>query len=270
MDDITKPITELSPQEELLEKLRQAELEREIKRETERKATEELEKAKTRHFQERAKDLEMARQSEQTAWENRPQPEILPSQKALRSQQLQKLKGELAFDPYYKTSGENVRNIDIGALEKAKEAEINQLRKTLASSTKLEPRSVEKIINPSSVSAEEAALSKLGKGLGIASGVAGGALMAKDISENKPTEAALTGLETGLGYLGKTAGRAAPFLELLRAIPTASEQQELSEIAKYKRQQEAEQQELTDLDKWKNINSTLSKKSKKERDLASE
>lgn len=165
---------------------------------------------------------------------------------------------------------EPVRDVDVQKFQKWQAREPELLKRI--ESTKLEPRYVEESLPKSSaaVAAEESALGRLGKGLGIASGVAGGALVAKDISENKPVEAALTGLETGLGYLGKTAGRAAPFLELLRATPTASEEQELSEIQKYRNQQEAAQQELAELDKWKNINSMLSKKSKKERDLASE
>lgn len=163
---------------------------------------------------------------------------------------------------------EHVRDINLKKFQEWQAREPELLKRI--EGTKLEPRYIaESPVKPSMTAADEMALSRLSKGLSVAGGLAGGALVAKDVAEGNPLEAGITGLETGLGYLGSTAGRAGLFLELLRPTLAASEEHELAEIAKYKRQQAAEQQELADLNKWGSVNDILSK-SKKGRNLATE
>lgn len=106
-------------------------------------------------------------------------------------------------EPYIIPPDERARIIDVGAL---KEAEANKL-----------------------------ALQRLGK---LAKGGAlglGALATASDVSDKNEVGAALDVAETGLGLAGGVAGRAAPFLELLRPTSTQTEEQEEAELAKYRR-----------------------------------
>ena len=123
--------------------------------------------------------------------------------------------------PYIIPMDERARIIDVGAL---KEAEANLL-----------------------------ALQKLGK---VAKGGAiglGALATASDIADENEVDAALDIAETGLGLGGGLAGRAAPFLELLRPTPTQTEEQEEAELSKYRQ-----------------LNKMLSEQKKKNRTPASE
>lgn len=106
-------------------------------------------------------------------------------------------------EPYIIPPEERARIIDVGALKKAE--------------------------------ANKIALQRLGKAAKIG-GVGIGALATtKDIEEGNIPEAGIDIAETGLSLGGKLAGRAAPFLELLRSTPTQTEEQEESELAKYRK-----------------------------------
>jgi hypothetical protein len=105
--------------------------------------------------------------------------------------------------PYIIPMDERARIIDVGAL---KEAEANKL-----------------------------ALQRLGK---LAKGGAlglGALATASDVLDKNEVGAALDVAETGLGLAGGIAGRAAPFLELLRPTSTQTQEQEEAELAKYRR-----------------------------------
>lgn len=209
------------------------------------------------HRLSRQQDLEEARKSAQKRWTQETTPEIRPSEKYKRAQALAAAKEQ------WQQMQEGSKNIDLTKFWDNLKQETQEAQKRVQS-TPLEPRYLkESPVKPSMTAADEAALSKLSKGLSVAGGLAGGALMAKDIAEGNPLEAGITGLETGLGYLGKTTGRVSPVLELLRATPTASEEHEMQEMQKYRRQQAAEEQELSDLNKWGSVDDILSKNKQK-------
>lgn len=105
--------------------------------------------------------------------------------------------------PYIIPMDERARIVDVGALKKAE--------------------------------ANKMALQRLGK---VATGGTlglGALATASDIADKNEVGAALDVAETGLGLAGKVAGRAAPFLELLRSTPTQTQEQEEEELAKYRK-----------------------------------
>jgi len=70
------------------------------------------------------------------------------------------------------------------------------------------------------------------KGLGLAAGLG---LATKDIQEKNAGNTLVDLLEGGASLSEGAASRIAPFLELLRSTPTATEEQEMAELEKHKR-----------------------------------
>lgn len=135
--------------------------------------------------------------------------------------------------------------------------EVGAQRSTNLDSTSFPPMEERtRIIDINALKKAEAnrmALQRLGK---VAKGGAlglGALATASDIADKNEAGAALDVAETGLGLAGKFAGRAAPFLELLRPTPTQTQEQEEEELAKYRQ-----------------LNNLLTEQKKKNRTPASE
>jgi hypothetical protein len=109
---------------------------------------------------------------------------------------------------------EGARDVDIGKIKNqiAREKQFSNLKSSMG-------RGTQKVLG---------ALPKVATGLGAV-----GAAM--DVKEGNIPEVGLDIAETGLGMAGKLAGRAAPFLELLRPTSTQTQEQEEAELAKYRR-----------------------------------
>jgi hypothetical protein len=135
--------------------------------------------------------------------------------KKLRGTEDTKLNMKSSDHPlFHETPDEVARDVDIGKIKNqiAREKQFSNLKSSMG-------RGTQKVLG---------ALPKVATGLGAV-----GAAM--DVKEGNIPEVGLDIAETGLGMAGKLAGRAAPFLELLRPTSTQTQEQEEAELAKYRR-----------------------------------